>query len=82
MVARRAERVVRDALEFQAAVAVIGPRQVGKTTLARAIGVSLCSILPQYRQTIQQMKSLLAYDHKYALLGVLCVSSALSVVSI
>jgi len=38
MIARRAEKVIRDALAFQAAVAVIGPRQVGKTTLAREIG--------------------------------------------
>ena len=38
MIARRAENVIRDALTFQAAVAVIGPRQVGKTTLAREIG--------------------------------------------
>jgi len=38
MIARRAEKVIRDALAFQAAVAVTGPRQVGKTTLAREIG--------------------------------------------
>jgi uncharacterized protein len=35
---RFADQAVRDALDRQAAVALIGPRQVGKTTLARAIG--------------------------------------------
>ncbi len=34
MIERRAEKNVRSALERQAAVALIGPRQVGKTTLA------------------------------------------------
>ena len=34
MIQRRAFRTVCDALERQAAVAIIGPRQVGKTTLA------------------------------------------------
>ena len=34
MIQRRAEKNVRSALERQAAVALIGPRQVGKTTLA------------------------------------------------
>lgn len=34
MIARRAKKVVLDALSFQATVAIIGPRQVGKTTLA------------------------------------------------
>jgi predicted AAA+ superfamily ATPase len=34
MIERRALRAVRDALQRQAAVAIIGPRQVGKTTLA------------------------------------------------
>ncbi len=38
MIARRMSEVVTDALSFQAAVAIIGPRQAGKTTLARAIG--------------------------------------------
>jgi hypothetical protein len=35
---RLAEQTVRVALERQAAVALIGPRQVGKTTLARMLG--------------------------------------------
>lgn len=38
MIARRAYELVERALRRQAAVALIGPRQVGKTTLARAIG--------------------------------------------
>ena len=44
MIARRVEKIVRDALAFQAAVAVIGPRQVGKTTLAREIGDELNAV--------------------------------------
>ncbi|MCR4378054.1 MAG: ATP-binding protein [Rhodospirillales bacterium] len=38
MIRRRIDQTVRNALRRQAAVALIGPRQVGKTTLARAIG--------------------------------------------
>ncbi len=38
MINRRIKQQVTDALERQAAVALIGPRQVGKTTLAREIG--------------------------------------------
>ena len=34
MIARHAKRTTLDALGFQATVAIIGPRQVGKTTLA------------------------------------------------
>lgn len=34
MIERRAAKQVREALERQAAIAIIGPRQVGKTTLA------------------------------------------------
>ena len=37
MIPRRANRLTRTALNRQAAVALIGPRQVGKTTLAHAI---------------------------------------------
>ncbi|MBI1355139.1 MAG: DUF4143 domain-containing protein [Acidobacteria bacterium] len=40
MIARRAFRTIEQALQRQAAVAVIGPRQVGKTTLALEIGRS------------------------------------------
>lgn len=38
MIARVARRWVEELLSVQAAVALLGPRQVGKTTLARAIG--------------------------------------------
>lgn len=37
MIERRAARLVREALARQAAVAIIGPRQIGKTTLAQTI---------------------------------------------
>ena len=37
MIPRRVLRIVREALGRQAAVAIIGPRQVGKTTLALAL---------------------------------------------
>jgi len=40
MIRRRAYSRVQEALARQAAVALIGPRQVGKTTLAREIGES------------------------------------------
>ncbi|MXY68629.1 MAG: ATP-binding protein [Acidobacteriia bacterium] len=56
MVARRAERIVRDALEFQAAVAVIGPRQVGKTTLARAIGDELNAVYVDLEDRVDREK--------------------------
>jgi len=35
---RRAERRLRSALKDQPAAALLGPRQVGKTTLARSLG--------------------------------------------
>ncbi len=38
LIQRHAASVVESALNRQAAVALIGPRQVGKTTLARMIG--------------------------------------------
>ena len=38
MIERRIKQHVKDALNRQAAVALIGPRQVGKTTLAQEIG--------------------------------------------
>ena len=38
MIARRAKQTILDALGFQTTVAIIGPRQVGKTTLACEIG--------------------------------------------
>jgi predicted AAA+ superfamily ATPase len=41
MIHRRAQALVEDALGYQAAVALIGPRQVGKTTLALQIAEKL-----------------------------------------
>ena len=38
LISRHAFPIVESALNRQAAVALIGPRQVGKTTLARLIG--------------------------------------------
>jgi hypothetical protein len=38
MIRRRVRQIVKDALDRQAAVALLGPRQVGKTTLAQEIG--------------------------------------------
>jgi predicted AAA+ superfamily ATPase len=38
MIERRIKQQVKDALDRQVAIALIGPRQVGKTTLAQAIG--------------------------------------------
>ncbi len=44
MIPRRADQLVRDALDRQAAVALLGPRQVGKTTLARTIADEVPSV--------------------------------------
>ena len=44
MIPRRIERTVREALDRQAAVALVGPRQVGKTTLARSIADDVRSV--------------------------------------
>jgi len=44
MIPRRIQDEVEKALERQAAVAIIGPRQVGKTTLAFAIGDKMDSV--------------------------------------
>lgn len=44
MINRRIKRKVKEALGYQAAVAIIGPRQVGKTTLALEIGEELGAI--------------------------------------
>lgn len=44
MIPRHAQSAVQEALGRQAAVALIGPRQVGKTTLALEIGESLPSV--------------------------------------
>ena len=44
MISRRAFPAVQDALSRQAAVALTGPRQVGKTTLAHTIAAGIPSI--------------------------------------
>ena len=44
MIRRRIETVVREALQRQAAVALLGPRQAGKTTLALAISTGTPSL--------------------------------------
>lgn len=44
MIRRRIKDKVKHALDYQAAVAIIGPRQVGKTTLALEIGDKLDGI--------------------------------------
>ena len=44
MIVRRKKEIIQQALARQAAVAVIGPRQVGKTTLAREIAQEVPSV--------------------------------------
>jgi uncharacterized protein len=44
MIARGIQHVLEQALSRQAAVALIGPRQVGKTTLAHAVAESRPSV--------------------------------------
>ena len=44
MIGRNIEKQVLDALKRQAAVAIIGPRHVGKTTLALKLGETLPSV--------------------------------------
>lgn len=46
MIARRAHKTVVEALERQAAVAIIGPRQVGTTTLAHEVAEGRNSLYP------------------------------------
>ncbi len=45
MISRTAQLQVESALDRQAAVALIGPRQVGKTTLAHAVAVGRSSVI-------------------------------------
>src|ERR1035438_2773182 len=49
MIPRRARTAIHDALARQAAVALTGPRQVGKTTLALAIAAEKPSDLITYK---------------------------------
>jgi predicted AAA+ superfamily ATPase len=56
MIPRRALIAVNDALSRQAAVALIGPRQVGKTTLAHAIAAGTPSIYLDLEATEDRAK--------------------------
>jgi MoxR-like ATPase len=70
MTLRRALKTVQDALNRQAAVALLGPRQVGKTTLAHAVAEQTGAlyldlearadraaprIMPSSRQTVPEL---------------------------
>lgn len=62
MIDRLAEADIRDSLARQAAVAIIGPRQVGKTTLAHEIATGVPSVYldlesPQDRARLQEPES-------------------------
>lgn len=63
MIERRAATEVREALRWQPAVALLGPRQVGKTTLAQAIGREMNAVYfdledPDDRDKLQQARAL------------------------
>lgn len=51
MYSRRASTAVKSALQEQAAVVLLGPRQVGKTTLARDIGDQMPSVYLDLERT-------------------------------
>ena len=46
MIERRIQGIVEQALARQAAVALVGPRQVGKTFWVGAMIVALCTLFP------------------------------------
>ncbi len=56
MIPRRALAIVESALQRQAAVALLGPRQVGKTTLALSIGERTPSIYLDLESTTDRAK--------------------------
>ena len=56
MIPRRALRYVEEALSRQAAVALIGPRQVGKTTLAHTIAAGIPSLYLDLEATEDRAK--------------------------
>lgn len=56
MISRRAAAAIIDALDRQAAVALIGPRQVGKTTLALAIAEDRSSLYLDLESTEDRNK--------------------------
>ena len=63
MIERRAATEVCEALRWQPAAALLGPRQVGKTTLAQAIGSEMNAVYfdledPDDRDKLQQARAL------------------------
>lgn len=63
MIRRRVATEVREALRWQPAVALLGPRQVGKTTLAQAIGSEMNAAYfdledPDDRDKLRQARAL------------------------
>ena len=63
MIERRIATDVREALRWQPAVALLGPRQVGKTTLAQAIGREVNAVYfdledPDDRDRLRQARAL------------------------
>ncbi|MEO8594752.1 MAG: ATP-binding protein [Candidatus Solibacter sp.] len=56
MISRRLEGSVRDRLSHLPAVALLGPRQVGKTTLALAIGEDVSSVYLDLESPVDQQK--------------------------
>lgn len=56
MIPRRARTAVQSALARQAAVALTGPRQVGKTTLADAVAADTASIYLDLEATEDRAK--------------------------
>jgi predicted AAA+ superfamily ATPase len=74
MIIRRAFHLVQEALARQAAVALIGPRQVGKTTLALEIGKSMDALYLDLESRADRSKLadpalfLQAYDNRLVIL--------------
>ncbi|MEY4267343.1 MAG: hypothetical protein RIS90_1878, partial [Pseudomonadota bacterium] len=71
---RKVEKLIQQALSRQAAVALLGPRQVGKTTLAQTIGAQLNALYldledPQDRAKLSEPASFLgAYEDRLVIL--------------
>ena len=71
---RKVEESIKQALTRQAAVALLGPRQVGKTTLAQTIGAQLNALYldledPQDRAKLSEPASFLgAYEDRLVIL--------------
>ncbi|MCX7226389.1 MAG: AAA family ATPase, partial [Burkholderiales bacterium] len=71
---RKVEESIKQALSRQAAVALLGPRQVGKTTLAQTIAAQLNALYldledPQDRAKLSEPASFLgAYEDRLVIL--------------